>query len=110
MLRRIVIALAAVAAIAVPLASADDTTPPADTGGVTDTGGGTPPTGQIAPGVTVYGVAVGGMTAEQARAAVQESFQLTILRSTALQEAALDLIPQYATHTQTFASAPTTGV
>lgn len=78
MLRRIVIALAAVAAIAVPLASADDTTPPADTGGVTDTGGGTPSTGQIAPGVTVYGVAVGGMTAEQARTAVQAAFDTPV--------------------------------
>ena len=76
-LRRIAILLVAVAAVAVPLASADDAPPPAETGGTTDTGGTTAP-GVIAAGVTVYGVDVGGMTADQAKITVQAAFDTAV--------------------------------
>ncbi len=81
MFRRIAILLVAAAAVAVPLASADDSTP-VDSGGVTITDTTTTttpaPSGQIAAGVTVYGVDVGGMTAEQAQAAVQTAFDKAV--------------------------------
>ena len=75
--RRIAILVVLAAVAAVPLASAqqsgDDGTPTI-TGGDTGTTTTAPPSGQIAAGVTIYGVDVGGMTAEQAKAAVQAAF------------------------------------
>ncbi len=79
--RRIAILVVLAAVAAVPLASAQDSGDgtPTITGGDPGTTTGstvtTPsPSTQIAAGVTIYGVDVGGMTGEQAEAAVQAAF------------------------------------
>ena len=79
--RRIAILVVLAAVAAVPLASAQDSgdgTPTitgGDPGTTTGSTATTPsPSTQIAAGVTIYGVDVGGMTGEQAEAAVQAAF------------------------------------